>query len=175
MRRRRLRARRYGMSNPSPLKEPARLVSERLIAIHRVWRNIAGDRVAPSRAEITPARTRALTASTWIMDVIESGADFRFRFAGDRIIQCMGRRVAGVLLSDVRGEPFFDGMHALLSASVTGRHAVALGPIPSSYAGKEHLEFEALVMPLLEQDGAITAVFGGFDTWPLGTHLAKKR
>ncbi len=163
------------MSNASPFKQPEQLVSERLTAIHRIWKTIAGNRVAPSRAEITPKRTRALTASTWVMDVVDAGADFRFRFAGDRIIQFMGRSFAGMLLSGVRGTPFFDGMHALLSASVDGRHALALGPIPSSYAGKEHLEFEALVLPLCEPDGAVSAVFGGFDTWPLGTHLPKKK
>lgn len=163
------------MNTAAPFKGPDQLSSARLAAIHRVWKDIAGDREAPTRAEITPARVRALIASTWIMDVIDGGTDFRFRFAGDRIIQFMGRRYAGTLLSNVRGNPFFDGMHALLATCAAQRAPFAVGPMRSAHAGKEHLEFEALALPLADQGGEINALFGGFDTWPLGTHLSAKR
>jgi hypothetical protein len=159
------------MSETSPFKDPSGLVSARLTALLRVWKDIAGDRIAPSRDEITPARIRGLMASSWMMDVIGDGDDFRFRFAGDRIIQFMGHRYAGTLLSSLRGHPFFDGMQAILSACVRTKQPIALGPIRSSYEGKEFLEMEIVVLPLSDDGARITALFGGFDTWPLGTHM----
>ena len=50
---------------------------------------------------------KGVLASTFIIDVVDGGQDFRFRFAGDRIIQFMGRRFAGILLSELTGTFFY--------------------------------------------------------------------
>ena len=157
------------MTNLPAFKDPEHLLSDKLKDIHGIWREIAKDRFAPRRDEITPARIRKLIASTWIMDVV--GADeFRFRFAGDRIIQFLGRNYAGTLLSEEKGTAFFDAMRAILTACVTQRKPVAVGPRPSVHKGREYLEIEGVVMPLSEDGHAVSALFGGFETWPLGAN-----
>src|ERR1700733_655679 len=75
------------------------LVSPRLIDVHAAWKKTAAGRMAPRREEITPALLKSALPWVWMIDVIDRGRDFRFRLAGDRIIQFMGRRYAGLLLS----------------------------------------------------------------------------
>lgn len=149
-----------------------RPVSARLAAAYAVWCEASGARIAPRRDEITPAKLRNATASTFIIDVIDGGKDFRFRFAGDRIIQFMGRRLAGMLLSELRGTPFFEGMHGMYTRCAALRVPVSGGPMASTYPGKEFLEIEALVMPLSEDGHAVSALFGAFDSWPQGKFKA---
>ena len=101
----------------SPLiKPPEGAASDTLVQVYAYWRGLAGSRIGPARAEVVPQGLRSAIARVWMIDVVDGGEDFRFRFAGDRIIEFMGRRYAGELLSRYRGRAFFEGMHALLSA-----------------------------------------------------------
>lgn len=148
------------------------LTSARLKAAHTVWTEQAAGRLGPKRDEITPARLRRVTAWTFMMDVVGGGTDFRFRFAGDRIIQFMGRSLAGELLSAHLGTSFFDGMNWLFQGCIQRRAPFAIGPMPVRYPGKEHLEFEALVMPVSEDGTNVTALFGALESWQLGTNAS---
>jgi hypothetical protein len=144
------------------------LTSENLKSIHAVWRELAAGSLGPNRDAITPAQLRAKTASTFFIDVVDGGKDFRFRFAGDRVIQFMGRRLAGEMLSAHRGTPFFDGMHGLYARCLASRAPVTSGPMPARYPGKEFLEIEVLVMPLSDDGETVTSLFGAFDSRRLG-------
>jgi hypothetical protein len=146
------------------------LTSEKLRATYDVWRELRGDRVGPKRDEITPARLRAALPWTFTIDVVDAGADFRFRFAGDRIIQFMGRRYAGSLLSELGSSTFFNQMRAMYAGCVAAKAPVASGVRQASLPGKEFLEIEALVLPLSEDGVNVTALFGAFDSWQLGTN-----
>lgn len=147
-----------------------RLTSAKLAAALAVWSEAAAGRFGPARDEITPARLRGVTASTFMIDVVDGGADFRFRFAGDRVIQFMGRRLAGSLLSEFAGTPFFDGMQRFFHGCVAGKRPIATGPSRATYPGKEHFEMEVLVLPLTADGVKVTGLFGAFDTWQAGTH-----
>jgi len=149
---------------------PVALTSEKLKAIHAVWRELAAGRLGPNREAITPARLRSKTASTFFIDVVDEGKDFRFRFAGDRVVQFMGQRLAGELLSAHRGTPFFDGMHGLYMRCVKQRAPATSGAVRASYPGKEFLDIEVLIMPLSDDGKTVTCLFGAFDSWPVGTH-----
>lgn len=148
------------------------LTSDKLKTVHEVWKELASGRVGPKRDEITPARLRGATPFTFTIDVIDGGKDFRFRIAGDRIIQFLGGRMAGTLLSERRGTPFFDAMHQLYESCVTTRAPVAIGPLAATYPGKEFLEIEVLILPLSEDGETVTALFGAFESWQLGTHAS---
>jgi len=41
-------------------------------------------RIGPKRDEISPAPLRGLLPFTFIIDVVDGGRDFRFRFAGEK-------------------------------------------------------------------------------------------
>jgi len=148
------------------------LTSEKLKSAFDAWDTLRAGRIGPKREEITPAPLKGVLASTFIIDVVDGGQDFRFRFAGDRIIQFMGRRFAGMLLSELIGTSFFDSMRAMYSGCVAAKRPITSGVRQATYPGKEFLEIEAMVLPLSEDGANVTHLFGAFDSWQLGTHSA---
>lgn len=148
-----------------------RLISDKLKAVHALWRETRGEAVGPKRGQITPARLRTNMPWTFVMEVAGS-ADFRFSFAGDRIVQFMGKAHAGTLLSTLLGTPFYDGMSRFFANAVAAKSPLRAGPLRSSFPGKEHLEIEAMVLPLSEDGARITALLGAFETWRLGTYTS---
>jgi hypothetical protein len=145
------------------------LVSERLVGALDAWKRVSAGRLAPRREEITPALLRSVLPSIWMIDVVDGGRDFRFRFAGDRVIQFMGQRYAGSLLSEHTDTPFFQRMRAILSECVRSKNPVAAGPVRSNLPGKEFLEMEVVVMPLSEDGKAVSCLFGAMDVRGVGT------
>jgi hypothetical protein len=145
------------------------LVSERLAGALDAWNRVRAGRFAPTREEITPALLRSVLPSIWMIDVVDDGKDFRFRFAGDRVIQFMGRRYAGSLLSEHIETPFFQRMRAILSECVRSRNPVAVGPLRSNLSGREFLDMEVVVMPLSEDGTTVSCLFGAMDVRGMGT------
>ncbi len=148
-----------------------KLTSEKLIGIHTIWRELAAGGLGPRREDVTPARLRGTMPWTFLVDL--TGTDFKFRFAGERIIQFMGRRLQGTMLSEHLGTPFFDGMHNFFSRSIQMKMPQAYGPGIVTYPGKEHLEMEVMVLPLSDDGHSVSGLLGTFDTWQLGTHVAR--
>jgi hypothetical protein len=149
-----------------------KLTSDKLKAAYAAWDAARSGRVAPRRTEISPAQLRGILTFTFMMDVVDAGKDFRFRFAGDRIIQFMGRRLAGALLSDQANSVFFDNMRAMYSGCVAARAPMASGVRQTTYPGKDFLEIEAMVLPLSENGVDVTHLFGACESWRLGTHTS---
>lgn len=147
-----------------------KLTSDKLKAAYAVWDAARASRIGPRREEIVPANLRGVLTFTYMMDVVDAGRDFRFRFAGDRIIQFMGRRFAGELLSKQTSSAFFDNMRQIFSACVAARAPITSGVRQATYPGKDFLEVEAMVLPLSDNGSDVTHLFGAFETWQLGTH-----
>jgi hypothetical protein len=158
------------MSVVNRFKSAESLVSARLVAVHDAWLRIAAGRVAPRREEITPALLKSALPWIWMIDAIDGGRDFRFRIAGDRVIQFLGRRYAGELLSQFVDQPFFQRMHAVLVESVRCRRPLAVGPTRSNLPGKEFLEMEIVVLPLSEDGEHVTTIFGAMEIGPAAGH-----
>lgn len=153
-------------------KSADQLVSERLVGVLDAWKRTAGNRMAPKREEITPSLLRTALPWIWMIDVIDGGKDFRFRIAGERVIEFMGRRHAGELLSDNLENPFFQRMRGILLECHKHKKPVAVGPIRSNLKGKEFFEMEVVVMPVSEDGQNVTTLFGAMDLRGLPT-LAK--
>ena len=146
------------------------LTSDRLRTFHGIWKTQAAGRLAPRRDQMTPARLRATMPWTFLMEV--AGADFRFGFAGDRIVQFVGKAHAGTLLSALLGTPFYDGMHRFFSRCTELKTPQHVGPLRAVLPGKDHLEMEVVVLPLSDDGTTVTALLGAFDTWRAGTHTS---
>lgn len=146
------------------IKDAGALVSPRLREIFALWRSLtpAGE-FAPKREAIALSKVRGLAPWTWMIDVVDDGADFRMRIAGERVIEFLGRRYAGTLLSDVKGEAFFDGMRLFCTRIANTRSPLAIGPLPALHPGREYLEIEVLGLPLSQDGESVTGLFGGFD------------
>lgn len=142
------------------------LVSQRLVEVHAAWEKTAAGRMAPRREEITPALLKSALPWVWMIDVIDRGRDFRFRLAGDRIIQFMGRRYAGLLLSEFIDQPFFQQTREILLACIHSKRPVTAGPGRSKLKGKEYLELEVAALPLSEDGENVTTIFGAMEIRP---------
>jgi len=153
----------------SVFKSADQLISQLLLGVHASWQRVSAGRLAPKREEITPAVLRSALPSIWMMDVIDGGTDFRFRFAGDRVVQFMGRRYAGTLLSTLLDDVYFQRMRFLLLECVQNKRPAAFGPGRTRMQGKEYLETEVVVMPLSEDGETISGLFGAMEVRPLGT------
>jgi hypothetical protein len=150
-------------------KSADQLVSERLVGVLAAWKRTTGTRMGPKREEITPSLLRTALPWIWMIDVIDGGKDFRFRIAGERVIEFMGRRFAGELLSDNLSNPFFQRMHGILVECTQRKKPVAVGPIRSNLKGKEFFEMEVVVMPMSEDGHSVTSLFGAMDLRGLPT------
>ena len=150
------------------LKPADDVISNRLTEVHGVWKRIAGGRLAPRRDELAPSLLRNALPWIWVVDSVDGGADFRFRLAGDRVIQFMGQRYSGSLLSKHLDGAFFKGMKAMFGECLRRRAPVASGPRRASLEGKEFLDIEVLALPLSEDGKTVTALFGAIDVRPRG-------
>jgi hypothetical protein len=146
------------------------VTSEKLLAVYAIWMELAAGRIGPQRAELTPAHLRRSTSWTFTVEVIDGGNDFRFGFAGDKLMQFLEQRCAAPTLAGLRGTHFFDVADELFRRCITSRKPLVSGPKPTHYKGKEHLEREVLLLPLSEDGVNVTGLLGAFDTWQLGTN-----
>jgi hypothetical protein len=148
----------------------AAIKSENLLAVYAAWKEVAAGRMAPRRAELSPTRLKRATSWTFTVDVVDGGNDFRFGFAGDRMMQFLERGCEAPTISVLRGDQFFDAADGLFRRCVANRKPLVSGPYPTRYRGKEHLERQVLVLPLSEDGIAVSGLLGAFDTWKLGTN-----
>jgi hypothetical protein len=154
------------MSVTTAAKPADELVSAQLVTVHEAWKQAAAGRLGPKREEIAPAPMKSALGWIWMIDVVDGGRDFRFRIAGDRVIQFLGRRYAGHLLSEFLDQPFFQRMRALLELCVRRKQAFGAGPMRSNLKDKEFLEMEVVVLPLSEDGENVTTIFGAMDVRP---------
>jgi hypothetical protein len=146
------------------------MTSERLLAVYLAWKEQAAGRIGPKRAEIQPQQLGRAMSWTFLVDVLDGGRDFRFGFAGDRVMQFLEKRCAAPTVAGMRGTHFFDKADELFRQCVDSRKTLVSGPKQSHYEGKEHLERQVLLLPLSEDGENVTGFLGAFDTWQLGTH-----
>jgi hypothetical protein len=122
-------------------------------AIYAYWNELRGDRLAPRRLEIQPARIGDLLLDTFILEHTDR-SEFRFRLAGTRVSSRFGL--------DLRAYDFLacwsDGDRALLEHHLaaitdlgrvglfTGEGRIASGP--GATGAPATCAFELLVLPL---------------------------
>jgi len=157
------------MTIQPPFKPADAIIGERSRTLYTIWKNLAGNRLAPKRKEITLGLVGNLSSWMWTADVVDKGADFRFSLAGDRLTQFLGIYRVGSLLSEIPSSPFFERARLLYTYCVEHKQPVAIGPVRSSYEGREHWETEFVVLPLSEDGKNVTGLMGVFDLWPVGT------
>jgi hypothetical protein len=146
------------------------VTSDKLFTVYTTWKKLAAGRIGPRRAELTPALLRSTTSWTFTVEVISGGADFRFGFVGDKLMQFLERNCGAATLAGMRGVHFFDKADELFRQCIARKKPLVSGPKPTRYQGKEHLERQVLLLPLSEDGIDVSGLLGAFDTWQLGTH-----
>ncbi len=139
------------------------LDAEILRELFQFWRRLRGDRTLPSRTDFRPETLpKNLIASLALADVIPGDVmDFQWRVIGTEITSAMGRDITGRYFSDVYGS----GRRDLVTP--TFQH-IAEQKLPlrwhgnAKFADKSWVEFEALGLPLSDDDSAVNKILVGF-------------
>ena len=157
------------MPQQTTLKSVDALIGEKCRTLYTHWEKLRGERMAPRRKEFTLALVGQLSSWMWTADVIDDGADFRFRLIGDHITQFIEKAYTGMLLSELPSNLFFERVRQTITCCVKNMEPVAASSTHSSYENKDHWETEAVMLPLSENGEKVTSVMGILEFWPIGS------
>ena len=122
-------------------------------ALYAYWNEVRGDRLAPRRLEIQPARIADLLLDTIILERADLSA-FRLRLAGTRVAARFGLRLTAQDFLSCWGE----GDQALISHHLAAITDLARGGLftgEADLATGRPLPFELLALPLMHTGDAI--------------------
>ena len=136
-----------------------------LAVIHSYWQSKRNGRRMPSRADIVPAELTLHLPQILLADVLDGGRDFRYRLLGTRLtpyfpVQATGKKFTEALAPF--GAATVAGTIAVYRSIVNEREA-ALIKGPGEYYHQEAKTFEAVLMPLSNDDLTASMIFGAFE------------
>jgi len=138
----------------------------RLRAMYDYWRAKAESRIGPRREEIRPEEIKKLLPWIWLVDVVDGGADYRFRLGGEEIVKFMGERLAGATLSAQPRVAFFQNMRTRFDACVRAKAPIMIGPARTTHEPSSFLEISALLLPSSENGVDVSLIFGVIEVRP---------
>ena len=110
-----------------------------------LWVSLCVDGRLPRRSDFDFARLRRHLGWLCVVEVVDEGADFRYRLIGTNIVDRVGRDMSGRLVSQVLPasalDIFRDAMHERAAVRTHG---------PVSWRGKGFLRHETLILPLAD-------------------------
>ncbi len=122
------------------------------------WDEIRAGRQAPQRCEIEPARIAALLPVTFILDCSPQSG-YRFRLAGTRICEQLGRELRGVDLQDLFNAQDREPLEILLQ-SVVRDGGVGVIELQAACAEGREARFEMVVMPVTHASRSVNRLLG---------------
>ncbi len=145
-------------------------------SLYNYWNRLRRGRPAPLRLEIEPKHIAPLLPETFIVECAEGGG-FRFRLAGTRICEFLGRELRNADLIDLwETDKDRVALLALVRRIVTeGKVGYGLFEIQSASGRKAN--FEMTLLPLVHDGLLITRLLGTMSAvnppWWLGTETAQ--
>jgi hypothetical protein len=95
----------YPDLDPIPASRDIR--DRNILQFLQYWRGMCRNGNVPKRVDIDPVEVPQLLKYIVLMDVIDNGADFRFRLIGGHTVEMVGVNPTGRLLSDFVGDNNF--------------------------------------------------------------------
>ena len=144
---------------------PASVEHAVLQKVKRYWDEKRGLRRMPSRRDIRPAEIKECLPQVLLVDVLPDASDFRYRLVGSKLRPYFPNEVTGQLFSRALA-PFGESTVAATLSIYRGivhERTPALIKGPGIYYAQESNFFEAILMPLGEDDAHPTMIFGAFE------------
>lgn len=130
--------------------------------LYKYWNEVRGDRMAPRRFEIEPARFSTILPETFILEC-EPGEGHRFRLAGTRVTEKLGFEMRGRDFTDL-----FEGKeHADLKpflSSITQQGGAGVIAVEMRASHRRKAIFEVIALPLIHTDDGVTRILGAIST-----------
>ncbi len=122
------------------------------------WNKVRGTRRAPRRFEIEPARISRILPEAFILEQVD-GEIFHFRIAGTRLCELFGMELRGHNFLDLwEDEDRFPIKRRF--AAIAEQGAAGLFEFEADGSGRDPVNFEVLIVPLIQKDSAIDRFLG---------------
>jgi hypothetical protein len=131
-----------------------------LQALLDYWIAKRGSRRCPDKSDIDPTEIGPLLANIILLDAAPPGGEFRYRLAGTRVTQMVGRELRGLTqreLHDNASDPAMvqafariETEYAWIGRAFTGGFRTSRLAVPR----RDHVELARLILPLSAVDGA---------------------
>jgi hypothetical protein len=136
---------------------PALLEAAGMGRLYEVWRQSAGAGAMPRRADIDILELSSYIGELSLLEVVEGGADFRYRVLSEGAAKLLGRDYTGRLLSEVardadRRERLIQRYRRVVTTKVPWyARTPAVADMPVVYT-------ERLVLPLSEDGASVSMI-----------------
>jgi len=135
-----------------------------LAFVRDYWQAKRGSRAMPARNDISPAQLKTQLPHILIVDVIDSGADFRYRLVGTQLRGFFQSEPSGKLMSEIIAAFGDRTSAATLGAyrSVVERRAPLRLTGAGSWFGQKTKLFDSYLAPLSDDGTTPNMVLGTF-------------
>jgi len=147
---------------------PLGFIRFELAAIHTYWESKRHGRRMPSRGDIVPAELTVHLPQILLADVLEGGRDFRYRLLGTRLTRYFPKGATGKTFTEALapfGSLTVSGTISVYRTIVNERQP-ALVRGPGEYYHQDTKTFEAVLMPLSDDDSVVNMIIGAFEFEP---------
>ncbi len=149
-----IRARRFASK---PLVSGGQILNSRLRHVYEVWRTKSGKAKAPRYDSIDLIEISEVATSIILLDVLGT-TEFRFRLVGTEGVERFGIDATDMLLSELPPGEFVDSATALMEAVTLEGQPYWHEPKSSVFPNKGHVTYEYVVLPLLDENGAVAHI-----------------
>jgi hypothetical protein len=124
------------------------------------WNGKRAGRIAPRPGDMAISDLPAHAPNLAMVDVLDGGADFRFRYVGARIVKSLGRDSSGQRCSDLcRDNPeVLARLTVAFKLNVTEKCPIYTRGRVFWVPAREHLNFAAATLPLSDDGFNISAI-----------------
>jgi hypothetical protein len=136
------------------------------------WRSLRGSRRFPAYEDLHPRDFAPILANTLLVKVVDGGADFEFRIAGEVQIQTFALPFAGKRLSELKDTSLAYNyvLKGLFGHVAEFREPVAVrGQLGPGFPNVRFGYFESIFLPLGAKDDAVDYLLGFSAYGPSGT------
>jgi hypothetical protein len=152
------------MARPDIELDPIAEEPPMLAFVRDYWWRQRGDRAMPRREDISPADMKAHLPHIILADVIDKGADFRYRLVGGQSQRFFAGNPTGRLMSEALAAFGSDTVEATLAAyrATVERRAPLRVRSTGAYFAQGAKLCDALLTPLSDDGVAVNMIFGAF-------------
>ncbi|SDD52620.1 PAS domain-containing protein [Kordiimonas lacus] len=118
--------------------------------IHDLWLSKLDGRDMPRKSDIRPSEMKSFLTNVYIVDVLDSGKDFRIRLFGTGVSDMLKQDFTGVTLSETPPELHWRGDVYRLAYERRAPVFYLFELIPF---GREHVITENVLLPLANEQG----------------------
>lgn len=118
--------------------------------VYSLWLKHKGDQPMPQRKDMSAGALKDSTPFVYIIDILDDGEDYRFRFVGSAIAQSIGADITGKRLSD---DPSHRGAWRKdVYKLVYKRTAPTFAQVSLQDFDRGHIMTESVILPLADGD-----------------------